>query len=157
MSGLLYWSTSHQSWQPLIVEAHALAGPDGERRRKDFGPEDITAGRVLYVLQEDNLLGKATYQMRFMAAAPDRLVVATANSATIRYLGLPLFQPGEIQSISFLDNESKDIWRYYNITRMAKQANLLIMGHDASLINRAVAFYRHLTGIPSDQEPFAAR
>jgi len=28
---------------------------------------------------------------------------------------------------------------------------------DASYINRAVAFYRHIAGIPSDQEPPAAR
>jgi hypothetical protein len=62
-----------------------------------------------------------------------------------------------MQSICFLDRESKDVWRYYNLTRMPKQASVLTMGHDASFINRAVALYRYLAGIPADQEPPAAR
>ncbi len=156
MSGLRYWSTSHHEWQPLIIEAYALTGVEGERR-KDFALDEIAAGRSLDVLQEDNLLGKATYEMRMASAAADRLVFATENKTTIRYFGLPLFQPGEIQSICFLDRESKDVWRYYNLARMAKQASILTMGQDASLINRAVAFYRYLAGIPADQEPPAAR
>ena len=138
--------------QPLIIEAYALTGVEGERR-KDFALDEIAAGRSLDVLQEDNLLGKATYEMRVASAAADRLVFATENKTTIRYFGLPLFQPGEIQSICFLDRESKDVWRYYNLARMAKQASILTMGQDASLINRAVAFYRYLAGIPADQEP----
>jgi hypothetical protein len=157
MSGLPYWSTTQQKWQPLIIQAYALDGTDGERRREDFAPDEIAAGRSLAVRQEDNLLGKATYEMRIATAAAGRLVFGTGNRTTIRYFGLPLFQPGEIQSICFLDRESQDVWRYYNVTRMAKQASLLTMGHNASLINRAVAFYRYLAGIPAAQEPPAAR
>jgi hypothetical protein len=157
MSGLLYWSTSRQRWQPLIIEAYAITGPDAEQRRKDFVPDEIKAGRSLHLLQEDNLLGKATYEMRITSATDDRLIFATKNSSVIRYFGLPLFQPGEIQSISFLDRESKDVWQYYNIARMAKQASVLTMGQDASLINRAVALFRYLSGIAANQEPPAAR
>lgn len=155
MTGLLYWSATNQKWQPLIIEAYALTGPGGERR-KDFAPDEVAAGRTLAVHQEDNLLGKATYEVRIVTASADRLVFATGNRSPIRYFGLTLFQPGEIQSISFLDREAKDVWRYYAISRMAKQAGVLTMGHDASLINRAVAFYRCLAGIPADQEPPAA-
>jgi hypothetical protein len=36
-------------------------------------------------------------------------------------------------------------------------SSLLPTGGDASYINRAVAFYRLVAGIPTDQEPPAAR
>jgi hypothetical protein len=92
-----------------------------------------------------------------VSVAENRIVFATRNAAAISMLGLTLFQPDEIQSICFLDRESKGIWRYYNLTRMPKQASVLTMGHNASLVNRAVAVYRYLAGIPADQEPPAAR
>src|SRR5579872_405990 len=155
MTGLLYWSTTHQKWQPLIVEAHALTGPEGDSRQ-DFSPDELAPRRPLYTEQADNLLGGATYEMRIREASADRLVFSTENRSTIRFFGLPLFSAGEVQSICFLERESKDLWRYYGITRMAKQASLL-PGHEPSLINRAVAVYRYLAGIPPDLEPPAAR
>jgi hypothetical protein len=68
-----------------------------------------------------------------------------------------LFHPGGLQSIYFLDRESENAWRYYSIVRTGKNANGLIAGNEASAINRAVAFYRYVVGIPTDQEPPAAR
>jgi hypothetical protein len=62
-----------------------------------------------------------------------------------------------MQSISFLDRESDDVWRYYSIARTGPNSSRLSTGHAASSINRAVAFYRSLVGIPTDQEPPAAR
>jgi hypothetical protein len=41
--------------------------------------------------------------------------------------------------------------------RTGKNASKLINGHEASSINRAVAFYRYLAGIPTNLEPPAAR
>lgn len=157
MRGWLYWSTSHQKWQPFLLEAYAVTGRDGDQRRKDFAPDEIAAGRQVSIHQEDELLGKVTYRMRIVSATADRLVFATENSSTAGPFGLPLFQAGAVQAICFLDREAKDVWRYYQIGRLPKEAALLTMGHDASLINRAVALYRYLAGIPADQEPPAAR
>jgi hypothetical protein len=157
MAGMLYWSTSSHRWQPLIVDAYALSGPSGDSRRQDFAPDEIAEGKILYAHQEDNLLGKAVYRMRIVSASDSHLVVATENSSAIGYLGFTLFGAGELQSICFLERESDRVWRYYSITRMGKQVSLLTSGHDASLINRAVASYRFIAGIPTDQEPPAAR
>ena len=156
LEGMLYWSTTHERWQTLIVGAHALTGPAGDPRRKDFAPDEIAEGKSLYFQQADNLTGKAMYRMRIHSASPDRLVFDTENITTVRYLMLPLFRPGELQSIYFLERESQDVWRYYSIARTGKNASTLTAGHDASSINRAVAFYRHLAGIPTDKEPPAA-
>ena len=85
------------------------------------------------------------------------MVFETENVTTMRYLFVPVFRPGEVQSVYFLDRESEDVWRFYSLTRTAPGASTLAIGHDASSINRAVALYRHLAGIPTDQDPPAAR
>jgi hypothetical protein len=156
MNGLLYWSTTHQKWQPLITESYGLTALEGGRRA-DFTAREIEAGRTLFLKQSDNLLGPVTYQMRIIEASDERIVFGTENRIAIRYLGLALFQPGEIQAVTFLERERGSVWRYYSIARMAKAASILTMGHDASLINRAVALFRHVAGIPADREPPAAR
>jgi hypothetical protein len=157
LAGLLYWSTSSQKWQPLIVSAAALAGASAEQRRADFSPTEIAEGRTLYVEQQDNLLGKAVYRLQVLRANADHLVFSTANQAAIRYLSIPVFQAGDLQSIVFLDRESPEVWRYYGLVRTGGHTEILAMGHDASLINRAVASFRYLAGIPADREPPAAR
>ena len=157
LAGMLYWSTSNQGWRPLIASAYALSGPAGDQPRKDFSPEEVAEGRNLYFQQEDSLFGKAAYRVRVLSASANRIVFATENSGAIRYLGIPVFPPGEIQAICFLERESEGVWRYYSIARIGKQASLLTAGHEASLINRAVASYRYLAGVPLDKEPPAAR
>jgi hypothetical protein len=156
LKGLLYWSATEKRWQPLIVGAAALAGADAGGRA-DFQPEEITAGRSLWAEEEDNLLGKGKYRIRIVEASNHRLVFGTENTTTLRFLGLPVFAPGEIRTICFLDREAKDVWRYYALARMGKAIGLLVSGHEASLINRAVASFRFLAGIPANQEPPAAR
>jgi hypothetical protein len=64
---------------------------------------------------------------------------------------------GELQSIYILDRESENVWRYYSIVRTGMNANRMIVGNESSAVNRAVAFYRYFVGIPTDQEPPAAR
>ena len=115
-------------------------------------------GKVLYLEQADNLSGTAIYRMHIAEVSADRLVFDVENVSTMRYFFVTLFHPGEMQSIYFLDRESDNVWRYYSIARTGRNASRLARaGHAASSINRAVAFYRSLVGIPTDQEPPAAR
>jgi hypothetical protein len=156
LAGIHYWSTTHKKWQTLIVSAYALSGPAGGIRRKDFSPDEITEDKFLYYQQEDNLSGKAIYRMHIQSISTDRLVFDTENVSTMRYFLLPIFRPGEMQSIYYFERESQDVWRYYSITRTGANASKLAGGHAASSINRAVAFYRYLAAIPTNQEPPAA-
>jgi hypothetical protein len=155
--GILYWSATQKRWQKLILEAYASPGADSSQRRPDFSVDEIAAGRTLFFKQEDNLFGKAIYRMRIRSASTGRLVFDVENSTAIRYLLFPLFEPGQVQSIYYLEQEAAGLWRYYGIARTSGKAGGLIAGHEASAINRAVAFYRHLAGIPTDQEPPASR
>jgi hypothetical protein len=117
----------------------------------------MSEGKVFYFEQEDNLSGKAMYKMRIAEASPIRLVIQIENVSTIHYFLVPLFRPGEVQSMYFLDRESQDVWRFYSIVRTGSNSNRLLTGNESSAINRAVAFYRHMVGIPTNQEPPAAR
>jgi hypothetical protein len=152
-----YWSTTHKQWQTLIVDAYALTDLQPAQRREDFTPDEMKEGKILYFEQVDNLSGKAIYRMHIAEASADRLVFDVENVSTMRYLFIPILQPGEMQSTYFLDRESDNVWRCYSIVRVGKNANRLIAGNESSAINRAVAFFRHLVGIPTDQEPPAAR
>lgn len=156
-AGIRYWSTTRKQWKRLILDACALSGPEaGDMCREDFTPGDMEEGRTLYFRQEDNLFGKAVYRMSIIHASPDRLVFETENAGPVRRLLVTLFPPGGVQSLHFLEREPQGIWRYYGIMRTGKSANPLTAGHEASYVNRAVAFYRFLAGIPTDREPPAA-
>ena len=157
LAGMRYWSTTHKQWQTLIMSAHALTGSKSGRRRQDFTPAEMQGGKMLYLERADNLSGTAIYRMHIGEASANRLVFDLENVSIMRYFFVTLFRAGEMQSIYFLDRESADVWRYYSIARTGRNANRLATGHESSSINRAVAFYRSLVGIPTDQEPPAAR
>lgn len=157
MAGMRYWSTTHQRWQTLIEEAHAVTGPSGNQARGDFSPDELKPGTVTFFEQLDNLAGKATYRMHISEASENRIVVDVENVTSLKYLLLTLFHPGELQTIYFLDRDAPDVWRYYSVVRTAKNASGMTTGKQASSINRAVAFFRHLAGLPGDLEPPAAR
>jgi len=157
LAGMRHWSTTHKQWQTLIVDAYALTDLRPGQRREDFTPDEMKEGKVLYFEQVDKLSGKAVYRMHIAEASADRLVFDVENVSTMRYLFIPILHPGEMQSIYFLDRESDNVRRYYSIVRTGKNANRLITGNESSAVNRAVAFYRCLVGIPTGQEPPAAR
>jgi hypothetical protein len=157
LAGMRYWSTTHQRWQPLIADAYAVTDAQGNQRRKDFTLEELKPGSVHYFQQADNLSGKAIFRLQILEASAGHLVFDVTNMTLMKYLIVPLFHPGEMQSIYYLDRESEDVWRYYSMARTGRNASRLTAGHEASWINRAVAFYRHVAGIPTDREPPAAR
>jgi hypothetical protein len=157
LAGMRYWSTTHKQWRTLIVSAHALTGSQPSLPRQDFPPVEMKEGTLLYSEQADNLSGTAVYRMHIAEASADRLVFDIENVSVMRYAFVTLFHPGDVQSVYFLDRESDNVWRYYNISRTGRNASRLTTGHESSSINRAVAFYRSLVGIPTDQEPPAAR
>jgi hypothetical protein len=157
LAGMRYWSTSRRQWQVLVVGAHALKEAPWGAPRGDFTPEELTKGQTVNFEQEDNLAGKVIYRMHVMEASPEHFVFEVENVGTVRRFLLPIFHPGDLQTIYFLDRESADIWRFYSMVRTGTMANGLVAGSEASSINRAIAFYRHMVGIPTAQEPPAAR
>jgi hypothetical protein len=153
LTGVRYWSVTHKRWRTLIVDAYALSASQATQRRTDFAPSEMKEGAVLYFEQSDNLSGTGVYRIHIAQASADRLVVEVENVTTLRYLLMPVLHSGDTQLIYFLDRESENVWRYYGMARTGKGANRLIAGNESSAVNRAVAIYRHLVGLPTDQEP----
>jgi len=157
LSGMRYWSTTHKQWRTLIESAHALTGAQPGARRQNFVLDELTDGSTHFYEQADNMSGTAIYQLRLAEVSADRLVLEVENVSAMNRFFVTLFHPGEVQSIYYLDRESDNVWRYYSLVRIGRNANSMAVGHPSSSINRAVAFYRWFVGIPTDREPPAAR
>jgi len=152
--GVRYWSVSAKRWEPLITAARATDAAG--RPRADFTAAEMVPGAALSYSQTDNGSGTAAYRLRVMSASADRVVLTTENASKIRVMLVPLFSPGELQTLTVLTRQAGDAWAYSSLTRTGAGANRLADGHEASAVNRAVAMFRHVAGIPTDQEPPAA-
>ena len=153
--GVRYWSVSKKAWEPLITAAHSTDA--GGRARADFAAAEMMPGAALSYSQTDTGSGTVQYRSRVIEAGPDRVVLTTENATTIRAMLVPLFSPGELQTLTVITRQPGDAWAYSSLTRTGARASGLTDGHEASAINRAVAMFRHVAGVPTDQEPPAAR
>jgi hypothetical protein len=152
--GIRYWSASDQSWRVLITDAAALAGPDVKRRRPDFTVAEMTPRKALYFLQDDNRSsGSVLYRLQVLEKGPSRLVIEVENASPLRAFMMTLFPPGDLQFLYILEARAPGIWGLYSLTRTGLGSSSLSAGHEASYASRAVAFYRHITGVPTDQNP----
>jgi hypothetical protein len=155
-AGVRYWSVSRKRWQDLVADAHALAGPDGKPPRADFSPAEMRPGRDLYFSQTTGGSGPVVYRQRVLELLADRLVLETENITAVRVLAMPLFRPGALRTLYFFERSSPGVWSYYSLTGVDRGSNPFAPGHEASYVNRAVAVFRHVAGLPTDQEPPAA-
>jgi len=160
MTAIRYWSVTDQAWGPLITSATALSGPDAKQRRPDFAPAELAEGSTVFFAQSDNRSsGEVVYRITIRELRPDRVVIDTENvTAVSSALIVTLFEPGHLQSTYFLERKPEDVWTYYSLARTSADVNWLARrGPVASYVNRAVALFRYVAGIPTDQEPPAAR
>lgn len=150
LRGIRYWSASDKAWRTLITDAFALDGPESRRRRPDFSVVELAQARDVYFAQRDSSFSDTVvYGMRASNDRPDRIAVQMDNVSTIWLYGMPLFAPGELRSVHFLDRLGPQRWGYYALTSAGARA----AGHEESFVNRAVAFYRHVIGVPTDRDP----
>jgi hypothetical protein len=154
LKSVRYWSVSHQSWQPLVTDAGALDVPEG-KGRPDPVASELTPGSSFIYFESSH--GRTVYRMTVLERTADRLVVSTENVTPIRIGILSAFDPGAMQSVIFLDKRGPGTWGYYQTIRAAKGASAIALGSNASYVNRLAALYRYTAGIPTDQEPPAAR
>ena len=95
--------------------------------------------------------------LRTLFRSAERIVLATDNALPIRTWGLRLFDPGALQSVTFLERRGAGLWTYYAIARAGAGASRFASGHGESYVNRLVALFRFIAGIPTDAEPPVAR
>ena len=155
-----YWSVTRERWRDLLDDAYALSSDDPDARRPDFSADELVPGNVLHFFRDPNsLLGAAVFRMVVLERGADRAVLKVENSSPIRLFRVPVVVPGEQELVVFLERESENVWRFYSLTRTRTGAAIAWRARQRmpSFVNRAVAEYRHLAGIPTDDEPPAIR
>lgn len=154
---IAYWSYSRKAWRPLFVETRALSGPDESLKRDDFRLSELVEGKDLYTWEkEDAPVSGSIIRMRFHEISPDRIVMAQENVNETRLFVFNLLDIGDYQSILMLSRDKGDVWNYYHLVRYGDGSRPLLRNQRASLVNRAVAAFRYLGGLPMDREPPAA-
>ena len=118
----------------------------------------------LYVVKDLNKVidGKRYFGLEPLTWIPmdERLIDRddlTKAIAEIKKMMVTLYSPGDLQTLYVIERRAPGQWNFYSLTRTRMASSLMPTGGDASYINRAVAFYRLVAGIPTDQEPPAAR
>jgi len=150
-SGLLYWSTTDGNWRVLISEAEALRGRSTGAVRADFAAREVLGDRTLYFRQKDTRsTGWNLYSLRGRRLGPERLAVEVVNLSAIRFLLITLAEARSLVSLHFVERLGPGLWGYYGLSAVRDGAG---EGFDKSLVNRAAAFYRFLTGRPGDAGP----
>ena len=151
LSGIRYWSVTDKEWRVLITESAGLDGPESRHRRPDFTASEMKRGRDLYFVQRDSrTTGDIVYKMRVREAGADHFVVEMENVTPVRKFIVLLFGPGEIKFLYFLDRRAGRSW---GIFALLSANGSFAESNAASFVNRAAAFYRHFTGVPTDGAP----
>ena len=157
LTGIRYWSVSRGRWHDLITEAWAVDSAETQEPRPDFTEEELTPERELHFIQkETSPAGRTLYRLQIRERSPKYLAFTVDNAAPVRVLFLTLLEPGTYQFHYTFEQESDHVWRYYAIWRVGGEPSFLAPAHQSSYINRAIAMYRHLAGIPTDRDLPAA-
>jgi hypothetical protein len=143
-------------WEVSIREASAVGDADQRRRRGDFSLAELQSGRDLYFEQKDNRSsGQVVYRVRVEVLDRDRVEIAIGNVTDVSLLLFTLFDPGDLRSLYIMERLSPRVWGFYSLTGV--RGGMFVSDQPASYINRAIAIYRHIVGIPTDQNPPAWR
>ena len=151
-----YWSVNDKAWRNLASGAGIVDGPAGRNILPDLTATDMIAGSSFFYF-EVGRSGRAIYRLSVLEHTSRRFVLATANVTPMAMALVTLFEPGALQSVTFLERREPGTWGYYQVIRAGDGASAWALRSEASYVNRLVALYRHMAGLPTDSEPPAAR
>ena len=147
-----YWSVTGKHWKNLVSSAHAVTAANG-KTRSDLSAAEIRSGQDFYFVLNDD----TTYRGRIMQATKDRIAFAIENLTPLKYMLMSFFHPGDIKFFCIIQRQPDGAWSYHSLVRIDADATSLGPADGGSYVNRAVAYYRYIAGIPTDQEPPAVR
>jgi hypothetical protein len=154
---ILYWSVEDGAWRPLLTDAAALSGPDPTLRRPDFKPDEMRVGERLHMLfDDDRPPGPVVFETEIREADADGFMTVTVNVSPLTLMGMTIAGPGDLASLLAVDRVGADEFSYYALSAIALSSMAAASVSDAAHINRAVAAFRYIAGIPGDRDPPAA-
>jgi uncharacterized protein DUF6675 len=151
-----YWSTTDKAWRNLVSDAGVVDGPQGRAVQPDPTVADLAAGRSIYYF-EVGRSGRAVHRLTVLERTASRFVLSSENVTPIRGILTTAFEPGALQSVTFVDRLGPATWGYYQVIRATEGASSMALGAESSYVNRLNALYRDMAGTPTDREPPASR
>ena len=153
-----YWSITDKKWNSLFTAATSLSSANPSAARGDFAAAEFRTGSELYFLSSDNRLTKEIVtRLRAKDVGPRSIVLEMSNVTPISWLSFTLVPSGDMQTLYFLEQQADGSWQYYSLTRVLNASSLLsYLVTGPSYVNRSVAMYRYIAGIPTDRDPPAA-
>jgi urease beta subunit len=151
-----YWSTTDKAWRNLVSDAGIVDGPESRTIRPDLTAADLKVGSSFHYF-EVGRSGRAIHRLTVLERTADRFVLASENVTPIRGILTTAFEPGALQSVTFVDRRGPAIWGYYQVIRATDGASSMALGAESSYVNRLAALFRDMAGIATDSEPPAAR
>ncbi len=150
-----YWSVTNDRWRPLISDAFAVSDAETRVPRFNFASDEVLSGESLHFLQDDNRSkGLNLFGLSGQRLGRGRFAVEFINLTDIRAFLAKIYGARALASIHVFEHLEGNIWGYYGIFA-ARDG--VAMGTTASFKNRAAAYQRFITGIPTDSEPPLAR
>lgn len=152
------WNVKTGRWEQQYKASSTLTGPDPELRRPDFKPAEFVEGAQLYFVQDAvESLGPIVHELTVRERSAERLVMTTRNVNKGRAYLVPVIDPGGLEGFFMVEREAGSIWRYYSLTRVHLLIPDAMTPPPNDHLNKAVALFRFLVGIPTDTEPPAVR
>lgn len=157
MRGLPYWSVTDHRIEPLIMDAHAVEGPESNQPRSDFAPDEMKSGRPLFFVQHDDRSSNyVLYRMRVTAINPNSVTIDVENAGKIRLLILDIFDSGDLHTTFIFKRISRDEWGYYSLSGAHQRPVVALTSHQQSYINRSLALFAYMAGVSNmDELPWA--
>jgi hypothetical protein len=151
--GIKYWSVKDADWHTLITAAEALESTQG-KARTDFSPAELKDGKAFYFRQNDNRSsGSVLYRLEILEMTPERIGIAVENVSPVKYMLFTVFRPGDVRSVYVFEKIRDGAWAYYNLYGVRERWNPPCEDTAKSYGNRAVAMFRHFTGVLTDMHP----
>ncbi len=159
LKSVRYWSVTEKQWNILFPQASALQNADAKSARADFAAADLQPGRELYFVTADNRSGAEMIErLRIRARDDNHIAMDTENVSPMKALFVTIAGPGDIQTYYDLRRGADGAWLFYSLTRIANVPSILTYAiRGDSYINRAVAMFRYLSGVPTDRDPAIAQ
>ncbi len=156
LTAIRYYSVRDSRWKQLFVDAYALGDAPrpgtSEARRVDFSADDLVTGHTLRFSQEENaILSPVIYRLSVIERTQDRLIYTIVNESAAKALLFSASEPGDIRQYYVIEREAGNLWRFYSLAAARIWTGPFSLPTQ-SFINRAIAYYRHISGFPTEQE-----
>ena len=155
LKGMPYWSFTERKRQPLIREAYAIDQPASARQRPDYSLAELRAGNELYFVHSDNRSSSLVpYGLQLQQNTADAFQLRIENVGDIRFLGLTVVAPREMQWAVTIERLGPGRWGYRSLLGLRRLRLGRAEQHRLSNLSRCVAMFDLLAGRQTDIEVY---